>query len=93
RQIEEPHRLQSGERISIGDVELSYTETVTEQPPAPAYEAESAPAAPVAAPVTPAKKKGGVPKWVWIGCAALLILGLLVVCTGVVFTVVIPQLQ
>ena len=89
QQIEEPYRLQSGDRIMVGDVELSYTEPVAEQPPAPIYEApQAAPAAPVAAPVAPAKKKGGIPKWVWGGCAALLALGLLIACIAVAILLV-----
>ncbi len=82
-QIEAPYRLQSGDRISVGEVVLSYTEPAAEQPsPAPA-----------AAPVAPVKKKGGVPKWVWGGCAALLILGLLLACVAVAVVVVLPKLQ
>jgi hypothetical protein len=97
QQLEAPYSLQSGDRIGVGDAELSYTEPVAEQPPpAPEYEApeyevpETAPAAPVAA---PAKKKGGIPKGVWIGCAALLALGLLIICVVVVVGGVLPQLQ
>ncbi len=91
--IDEPYRLQSGDRIKVGDVELVYTEPTAEQPTPsakPAYEAaEAAPATPVA----PARKKGGVPKWLWIGCAVLLALILLFACVGVVVTAVLPNLQ
>ncbi|MCD6553478.1 MAG: FHA domain-containing protein [Anaerolineae bacterium] len=98
QQILEPYRLQNGDRIRVGDVELSYIEPGAEQPSAPAHEkaaqavpaAPAAPAAPVAA---PAKEKGGIPKWVWGGCAALLALGLLIACIAVAVSVVLPQLQ
>ena len=85
QRIEEPYRLQNGDRISVGDVELGYAEPVTEQIPA-------APATAPVAPAQPVQKKGGIPKWVWIGCAALLVLGLLIGCMVAVVVAVLPQL-
>jgi hypothetical protein len=90
QRIEEPYLLQSGDRISVGEVELNYTEPVAEQPPAPVYEApEAAPATPA----TLAKKKSGIPRWAWGGCAALLALGLLIACVIVVVVAVLPRLS
>lgn len=72
------HRLRTGDRIALGDMELTFVHSAeprkpefvpprqeTYVPPSPAVEREAG---------------GGVPIWVWVGCLLLVLIALVVFC-------------
>ncbi|MFB0546873.1 MAG: FHA domain-containing protein [Anaerolineae bacterium] len=88
--ISEPHRLKEGDRITIGDTELTFVkvspiaepaEPAVGPPPSPPRPAPK-PVPPSMAPIyaPPVEKEKGLPVWLWVGCLILVLLAVLIGC-------------